>query len=339
MTALVRPATPDDLDRLEAMIAHVDRGMLTMPATRAAMADRIRRSGEAFARASAPPLNECYFLVMEEAGELLGTASLFTNLGVERPFYSYRISRDSKMSPELKQQVELDLLHLVNDYHGDTELGTLFIDRKARGGGRGKLLSFARLLVIAADPVRFGRRAMAEIRGWTDADGDSPFWNAVGAKFFHLDYHTADAMSAREHRFIADLMPRYPIYADLLPADARRVIGVPHPDAEPALALLQSQGFHFNQVVDIFDAGPCVEAFIDQIEIVRSAQRMSAAEFAGSGAGTRGLVATATMAKFAATQFEIGESRSGVVARLGAAGADEVIVYAPLESRGGGARR
>lgn len=339
MSAIVRPAVPADLDRLEAMIAHVDRGMLTMPATRAAMAERIRRSGEAFARDSAPPRNECYFLVMEEGGELLGTASLFTNLGVERPFYSYRISRDSKMSPELKVQVELDLLHLVNDYHGDTELGTLFIDRKARGGGRGKLLSFARLLLIAVDPLRFGRRAMAEIRGWTDADGDSPFWNAVGAKFFRLDYRTADVMSAREHRFIADLMPRYPIYADLLPADARAVIGQPHPDAEPALALLNSQGFRFNQVVDIFDAGPCVEAFVDQIEIVRSAQRLSAAEFAQSGATTRGLIALARMDRFAAAQFEIGESRAEVLARIGAAGDDALIVYAPLESRGGGARK
>ena len=85
-------------------------------------------------------------------------------------------------------KVELDLLHLVNDYHGDTELGTLFILRKARGGGRGKLLSFARLLLIAADPKRFGPKAMAEIRGWTDEEGRSPFWDAVGSKFFQMDY-------------------------------------------------------------------------------------------------------------------------------------------------------
>jgi arginine N-succinyltransferase len=333
MAAIVRPAARSDLDRLEAMIAHVDPGMLTMPHTREAMAARIEKSLAAFARPSAPPENECYFLVMEEGADLLGVGSLFTNLGFERPFYSYRISRDSKLSPELNVKVELDLLHLVNDYHGDTELGTLFIERHARGGGRGRLLSFSRLLLIAVDPVRFGPKAMAEIRGYTDAEGRSPFWDAVGAKFFRMDYRKADARSARDHRFIADLMPRYPIYADLLPAEARACIARPHPDAEPALAMLKSQGFHYNNVVDIFDAGPSVEAFVDHIDIVRSAVRMSAAEFASDNTGQRGLVSTASVPEFAATQFDNGEPRAAALARIGAARTDEVLVYRTKEKR------
>ncbi len=327
MSATVRPARLTDLPRLEAMIAHVDPGMLTMPSTREAMAARIGRSVAAFSRPSAPPHNECYFLVMEEAGELVGTASIFTNLGVERPFYSYRISRDSKASPEQNVKVELDLLQLVNDHHGDTELGTLFIERHARGGGRGKLLSFARLMLIAVDPVRFGPKAMAEIRGWTDPQGRSPFWEAVGAKFFQMDYRKADTLSARDHRFIADLMPRYPIYANLLPAEARDVIARPHPDAEPALSLLKSQGFHFNNVVDIFDAGPCVEAFTDHIDIVRNARSMPASSFARSDASVGGLVAKASLGEFAVTQANAEEDRSAILARVGAVGNDAVLVY------------
>jgi arginine N-succinyltransferase len=327
-TTTVRPAARSDLDRLEAMIAHVDPGMLTMPSTREAMASRIERSLAAFARSSAPPQNECYFLVMEEDGELLGTASIFTNLGAERPFYSYRISRDSKFSPEQGDKAELDLLHLVNDYHGDTELGTLFIERRARGGGRGKLLSFARLMLVASDTVRFGERAMAEIRGWTDKEGRSPFWDAVGSKFFHMDYRKADVLSARDHRFIADLMPRYPVYVALLPEAARNIIARPHPDAEPALALLKSQGFHYNNVVDIFDAGPTVEAFVDQIDIVRSAVRMSASEFAGGDLrAVNGLVANAKVSRFAVTRFEKGDDMAAVLKRIGASGSDPVLVY------------
>jgi arginine N-succinyltransferase len=332
MTTIVRPTVRSDLDRLEAMIAHVDPGMLTMPATREAMAARIERSLSAFARPSAPPENECYFLVMEEDGALLGTASIFTNLGAERPFYSYRISRDSKASPETGVKVELDLLHLVNDYHGDTELGTLFIERKARGGGRGKLLSFARLMLIAADTKRFGPKAMAEIRGWTDSQGRSPFWDAVGAKFFQMDYRKADERSARDHRFIADLMPRYPIYVSLLPEEARSVIAKPHPDAEPALALLKSQGFHFNNVIDIFDAGPAVEAFTDHIDIVRSAVRMPASVFAvGDLSAPGGFVASASIPRFAVTRFDQGEERTGVLKRIGVSGQDDVLVYRARE--------
>jgi arginine N-succinyltransferase len=331
MPATVRPATRADLDRLTGLIAHVDPGMLTMPSTREAMAERVERSIAAFARGSVAPENECYFLLMEEDGEIVGTASLFTNLGAERPFYSYRILRNSKVSPELHVKVELDLLHLVNDYHGDTELGTFFILPKARGGGRGRLLSYARLLLIAVDQIRFGAKAMAEIRGWTDAQGRSPFWEGVGKRFFKMDYQAADRLSAKDHRFIADLMPRYPIYKDLLPADAQAVIGKPHPGAEPALALLKAQGFRLNNVVDIFDAGPSVEAFIDQIEIVRTAARKSAAEFIGVGGA--GLIATASVERFAVTQFVPGEDRAAILARLGVSGAEEVLVFPTRERR------
>lgn len=334
-TAIVRPANRNDLDQLEDMISRVDPGMLTMPSSREAMAARIERSLTAFGRGSLPPENECYFLVMEEDGELLGTASIFTNLGVERPFYSYRISRDSKVSPEQGVRAELDLLFLVNDYHGDSELGTLFIERKARGGGRGRLLSFARLMLIAVDPVRFGPKAMAEIRGFTDAEGRSPFWDAVGSKFFHMDYRKADVLSARDHRFIADLMPRYPIYVALLPEEARKVISRPHPDAEPALAMLKSQGFRYNDVVDIFDAGPTVEAFIDHIDTVREAVRMSAAEFAGGDMrAPAGLIALADTSRFAVTQFNRGDDADAVLTRIGAARSDEVLVYRLPEKRG-----
>lgn len=326
-TTIVRPAQRSDLDRLEGMIARVDPGMLTMPASREAMAARIERSLAAFGRPSIAPQNECYFLVMEEEGELLGTASIFTNLGVERPFYSYRISRDAKVSPEQDVKVELDLLFLVNDYHGASELGTLFIERKARGGGRGRLLSFARLMLIAADPIRFGTKAMAEIRGYTDSDGRSPFWDAVGSKFFKMEYRKADALSARDHRFIADLMPRYPIYTSLLPDDARSVIARPHPDAEPALAMLKAQGFRYNDVVDIFDAGPTVEAFIDHVDTVREARRMTGAEFAAGPRPEAGLISNPDLGHFCVTQFAAADDPAAVLARIGASSADDVMVY------------
>lgn len=331
--AIVRPANRNDLDRLDAMIGRVDLGMLTMPSSRDAMATRIERSLTAFARPSIAPQNECYFLVMEEDGELLGTASIFTNLGVERPFYSYRISRDAKVSPELGVKVELDLLFLVNDYHGDSELGTLFIERKARGGGRGRLLSFARLMLIAADPIRFGPKAMAEIRGFTDDEGKSPFWDAVGSKFFQMEYRKADTLSARDHRFIADLMPRYPIYVSLLPDPARNVIARPHPDAEPALAMLKSQGFRYNDVVDIFDAGPTVEAFIDHLDTVREARRMPGAEFASGLRPPVGLIANPGLGQFSVTQFAREDDPAEILHRIGAGAGDEVLVYRLKGSR------
>ena len=141
MTTIVRPARMDDLPQLAEMLAHVDRGMITMPQTPEAMEARIQRSLNAFARPSGAPEHEAYFLLLEEPGRIIGTASIFTNLGSLRPFYSYRVSRQSRHSPETGVSVETDVLHLVNDHHGDTELGTLFIMPGHRGGGRGKFRS------------------------------------------------------------------------------------------------------------------------------------------------------------------------------------------------------
>jgi arginine/ornithine N-succinyltransferase beta subunit len=92
MAAIVRPATRSDLDRLEAMIAHVDLGMLTV-STREGHGDASR--------------NRCWRLrgrprrgrrchVMEEEGQLIGVTCCQSR--VRRPFYSYRISRDSKLA-------------------------------------------------------------------------------------------------------------------------------------------------------------------------------------------------------------------------------------------------
>ena len=51
-------------------------------------------------------------------------------------------------------------------------------------------------------------------------------------------------------------MPRYPVYANLLPDSARAVIGEVHDDTRAARAMLEQEGFRYEGYVDIFDAGP-----------------------------------------------------------------------------------
>ena len=129
-------------------------------------------------------------------------------------------------------------------------------------------------------------------------------------------------------------MPRYPIYVALLPDAARNVISRPHPDAEPALAMLKSQGFRYNDVVDIFDAGPTVEAFIDHIDTVRESVRMPASNFASDAISTQhALIALANTQRFCVTQFARGEDGAAVLKRIGAGSDDEVLVYPLPEKR------
>ncbi|NBV42533.1 hypothetical protein EBR96_07180 [bacterium] len=69
-----------------------------------------------------------------------------------------------------------------------------------------------------------------------------------------------------------DLLPHFPIYADLLPKSARDVIAKTHVDTLPALKLLESEGFRVTDLIDVFDAGPKVISNADSIRTVQESR-------------------------------------------------------------------
>jgi arginine N-succinyltransferase len=64
-------------------------------------------------------------------------------------------------------------------------------------------------------------------------------------------------------------MPKYPIYVSLLSKEAQSEIGQVHEKTNPALRMLEKEGFSCRGYVDIFDAGPTLEA---NLKHVRTAQ-------------------------------------------------------------------
>ena len=64
-------------------------------------------------------------------------------------------------------------------------------------------------------------------------------------------------------------MPRHPLYVPLLPAAVQAALGRVHPDTEAALALLRSEGFVSMGEIDIFDAGPLVQAEVGKLRSVQ----------------------------------------------------------------------
>src|SRR4029450_4204869 len=90
---------------------------------------------------------------------------------------------------------------------------------------------------------------------------------------FAMEYSTADYLTGiGQKSFVAELMPRYPVYANLLPDSARAGIGEVQGERGAARTLLEQQGFRYEGYVDIFDAGPTVECFRDDIHAVRQSQ-------------------------------------------------------------------
>lgn len=268
----IRPCRYDDLDDLMQISHAVGRGMTSMPADRDAWREKIQASQMAFSEAGATQPVNTYFMVLEDSatGRIAGTTAIYTGIGLNKPFYSYKISTLVSRSDDLAITRQSRVLNMVNDYTGATEIGSLFLLPEFRQPGVGQFLSRARYLAMADFPERFGDLVMAELRGWQDEQGHSPLWDHLGYTFFGIDFQEAvNTAALKGTKFISDLMPRYPIYIDLLPPAAREVIGKPHDSSAPALNMLKKEGFQFTGYVDLFDGGPSVQAATQEIHTVR----------------------------------------------------------------------
>ena len=158
-------------------------------------------------------------LVLEntDTGEVRGTCQMMTQVGQRWPFYSYRLTTLTQHSQELERTVRADLLSLVTDLEGSSEVGGLFLHPGERAGGLGMLLARSRYLFIAMHRARFADRILAELRGIIDERGGSPFWDGVAGRFFGMSFQEADYFNAiNGNQFIADLMPKHPVYIAML---------------------------------------------------------------------------------------------------------------------------
>ena len=152
----------------------------------------------------------------------------------------------------------------------------MFLRESARKGNCGRFLSKVRFLFMMEHKERFAETVIAEMRGISDEDGKSPFWQWLEEHFFSMDFPTADYLTGiGQKQFIAELMPKYPIYVSLLSKEAQAVIGKVHDKTKPALRLLESEGFSCRGYVDIFDAGPTVEANLTHIRTAQASRKMA----------------------------------------------------------------
>ncbi len=301
MSFIVRPSRPADLQPLYEMAKLTGGGFTNLPPEKPALQAKLDRSAEAFARTDDGLRDELFLLVLENTatGEVRGTAQIFTHVGQRWPFYSYRIATVTKHSEALDRTFRAEILSLVNDLEGSTEVGGLFLHPSERAGGLGMLLARSRYLFIAMHRARFADRILAELRGVIDEAGGSPFWDGIAGRFFGMNFQQADEFNAiHGNQFIADLMPKHPIYTAMLSETARSVIGLPHPSGRAAMRMLEGEGFAYEGYVDIFDGGPTMVARTDQVTTIRDARMMTLTGTATAGAAS--LIATGTLAAFRA---------------------------------------
>jgi len=304
---VVRPARTDDIDAFVDLAEAAGPGFTSLQVPREDLAARLAKSVAAFnGEAKAEP-GRIYVLMLEDTGtgEVKGVSAVKAKIGIEDPYFNFRVLKVGQKSVAIDRRYDMDVLHLVNECGGSSEVGTLFVNPDMRGTGAGRLISQSRYMMIAADRKRFSETVVAELRGHVEPNGHSPFWEAIGRKFFQMSFIEADRISAmKDNQFILDLMPKHPIYAVLLPQEAQDVIGVTHPSGIGARKLLEQEGFRFMDVVDIFDAGPLMKAPTKDIRTVRDSIPLIARKATRKGR-TQALVTNNRFPDFRATHAMI----------------------------------
>ena len=238
MSYRVRPAAGDDYKAIYQMAKLTGGGFTNLPPDRATLVSKLERSDKSFSRKQNSQAADLYVFVLEDpkSGKIRGTCQVFGQVGVIQPFYSYHISTLTQTSPELGKTFRNQRLSLTTDLEGCSEVGGLFLHPEMRAAGLGGLLARSRYLFMKLHRARFGDRTLAELRGVMDEAGHAPFWDALAGKFFGMSFPEADEFNAvHGTQFIADLMPRSPIYLALLTEEAKAVIGQPHPSGRAAL--------------------------------------------------------------------------------------------------------
>jgi arginine N-succinyltransferase len=267
-----------DYDALHTCAVESGHGFTSLPVNEELLTNRIKHSEYSFTKPGVTsPSDEGYLMVGfdSETGEVAGTTGIEAAVGWDVPFYSYHISTIVHSSPKLNVNNVVKLLTFGNNYTGCSEICTLFLRPEFRQGLNGRLMSKCRFLMMAEHPHRFSKTIFAEMRGVSDEDGNSPFWQWLQEHFFSIDFTMADYLTGIGKKgFIADLMPKLPIYINLLSKEAQEVIGQVHEKTRPALKLLEKEGFTCRNYVDIFDAGPSVECDINNIDSVRNSVRV-----------------------------------------------------------------
>jgi len=302
MSFRIRPASGEDFPAIYEMAKLTGGGFTNLPPDRGTLVAKLARSDKSFARQEDSQEGDMYMFVLEDPKAKLvrGTCQVFGQVGVIQPFYSYHLSTLTQSSPELGKTFRNQRLSLTTDLEGSSEVGGLFLHPSSRAGGLGALLARSRYLFMKLHRERFGDRTLAELRGVMDEAGNAPFWDALAGKFFGMSFPEADEFNAvHGTKFIADLMPRSPIYVALLTEEARAAIGQPHPSGRAALRMLEEEGFVYDRYVDIFDGGPTVTAPTDRIRTVRESTTETVCEI-GDGGRTKMLLAKGRLKDFKA---------------------------------------
>lgn len=307
---IIRPIAPRDLDALEQIATESGPGFTSLMPDRDALSRKIDHSVESFARTVTKPGDEHYLFVLEDSttGDIMGTTGIEAAAGVNRPLVHFRRNAVIHHAEDRqKRQIEESLTRCQH-YTGCTEVCSLYLRPEFRRANAGKLLSRVRFLFMALHPERFADTVIAEMRGVSDASGQSPFWDWLRHQVADLDFMSATQLACcGQSGFIDRFIPATPLYLRQMTSEAIAAIGQVHEDTRAARHMLEREGFRHRGFVDLLDGGPTLECRRSDIASVRETflantvtGQQDPADNSG-GTGKSAIVANASCSEFRAT--------------------------------------
>lgn len=271
---VIRPVCRDDKQALLELAGKTGVGFTSLPQNEENISERIERVLASWEGTNSLG-EQGYLFVLEDtlSKKVVGVSGIEVAMGLSEPWYDFRVGTLVHASKELNVYTQMPTLFLSNDHTGHSELCTLFLEPDYRRDKNGQLLSKCRMLFMAVFQDKFADKVIAEMRGVSDDDGNSLFWESLGRHFFSIDFREADQLTGMGQKsFIAELMPKHPLYVDFLKDEAKEVIAQVHPKTIPARKILESEGMRYEGYIDIFDAGPTLEAYTQDLRIVRDSE-------------------------------------------------------------------
>jgi len=189
-----------------------------------------------------------------------GGLTLVPRRGQVLPLYHFRLGRVVHAAQELGLFRIQQTLLLSNDHTGDTELTGLWLDERLDDAERS--LALEALVQGARQWIARHREAcgdwlVLELPGWRRPDGSSPFWEALGARFYPHDAAAAQARwGSAWCSHLAALLPRQTLYLSFLGEAAQQACAQTDAAHAALLPTLQRLGFLPPLQVRIDDGGP-----------------------------------------------------------------------------------
>ena len=148
-----RPATTKDFDALIDLARQAGPGFTSLAVSDEQLLNRLKKSEKSFAGETAISPDHVYLLMLEDtqSGKITGMSAVKAQIGIRDPFFNFRILKIAQKSEVTHRRYDMDVLILVNEYAGATEVGSLFVTPNMRGTGAGRLISQSRYMLMAAD--------------------------------------------------------------------------------------------------------------------------------------------------------------------------------------------